>query len=138
MDFISGWCKSKRRLQGILAIVTGGNAGIGRETVLDLYLRGECKETEFTEQILEFFWSKVPQVSSTRCRCYKKMGLSLYRIFIVPYLDTFYRVNQTYEIKLPPLYVYGRNLKKKNFCLFVNIIAIRLLTYYYIPSYIQF
>lgn len=45
MDFISGWCKSKRRLQGILAIVTGGNAGIGRETVLDLYLRGECNKT---------------------------------------------------------------------------------------------
>ncbi|XP_073961669.1 retinol dehydrogenase 11-like [Choristoneura fumiferana] len=40
MDYLSGWSKCKRRLSGITAIVTGGNAGIGRETVLDLYLRG--------------------------------------------------------------------------------------------------
>ncbi|XP_049887150.1 retinol dehydrogenase 12-like [Pectinophora gossypiella] len=40
MDYLSGWCKSHRRLEGLTAIVTGCNTGIGKETVRDLYLRG--------------------------------------------------------------------------------------------------
>lgn len=42
MDYISGWCKSKRRLEGLTAIVTGSNTGIGKETVLDFYMRGKA------------------------------------------------------------------------------------------------
>ncbi|XP_048005778.1 retinol dehydrogenase 11-like isoform X2 [Leguminivora glycinivorella] len=50
MDYLSGWCKSGRRLEGMTAIVTGSNTGIGRETALDLYLRGcrvimACRDT---------------------------------------------------------------------------------------------
>ncbi|CAH0406107.1 unnamed protein product [Chilo suppressalis] len=40
MDYLSGWCKSKRRLEGITAIVTGSNTGIGKETAADFFTRG--------------------------------------------------------------------------------------------------
>lgn len=43
MDYFSGWCQTQRRLDNITAIVTGGNAGIGKQTVLDFYKRGERK-----------------------------------------------------------------------------------------------
>jgi NAD(P)-dependent dehydrogenase (short-subunit alcohol dehydrogenase family) len=35
-----GMCESKDRIDGKVAIVTGGNNGIGRETVRDLVARG--------------------------------------------------------------------------------------------------
>ncbi|XP_075984898.1 retinol dehydrogenase 13-like [Anticarsia gemmatalis] len=40
MDYISGWCKSKKRLEGCTVIVTGSNTGIGKVTAMDLYKRG--------------------------------------------------------------------------------------------------
>ncbi|XP_035429830.2 retinol dehydrogenase 11 isoform X3 [Spodoptera frugiperda] len=40
MDYLSGWCKSKQRLDGCTVIVTGCNTGIGKEAVLDFYKRG--------------------------------------------------------------------------------------------------
>lgn len=40
MDYLSGWCKSERRLDGCAAVVTGSNTGIGKETAIDLYKRG--------------------------------------------------------------------------------------------------
>ncbi|XP_026331070.1 retinol dehydrogenase 11-like isoform X2 [Hyposmocoma kahamanoa] len=54
MDYISGWCKSKRRLEGLTAIVTGSNTGIGKETALDFYMRGArvimaCRDTTKAE-----------------------------------------------------------------------------------------
>ncbi|CAH1643277.1 unnamed protein product [Spodoptera littoralis] len=42
MDYLSGWCKSKQRLDGCTVIVTGCNTGIGKEAVLDFYKRGGC------------------------------------------------------------------------------------------------
>jgi hypothetical protein len=38
-------CESKDRIDGKVAIVTGGNKGIGRETVRDLVARGLCCST---------------------------------------------------------------------------------------------
>lgn len=54
MDYISGWCKSKRRLDGLTVIVTGSNTGLGKETTLDLYKRGArvimaCRNLEKAE-----------------------------------------------------------------------------------------
>ncbi len=46
-----GVCKSNNRLDGRIAIVTGGNTGIGYETVLDFAKRGArvimaCRDME--------------------------------------------------------------------------------------------
>ncbi|XP_013196163.2 retinol dehydrogenase 11 isoform X1 [Amyelois transitella] len=54
MDCVSGWCKSKRRLDGQTAIVTGSNTGIGKETASDFYARGArvimaCRDTNKAE-----------------------------------------------------------------------------------------
>ncbi|KAM3958302.1 retinol dehydrogenase 13-like [Aphomia sociella] len=54
MDCISGWCKSKRRLDGLTVVITGCNTGIGKETVADLYGRGAriimaCRDTNKAE-----------------------------------------------------------------------------------------
>ncbi|CAH0600359.1 unnamed protein product [Chrysodeixis includens] len=51
MDYLSGWCKSKKRLDGCVAVVTGSNTGIGKETAIDLYNRGAriilaCRNTD--------------------------------------------------------------------------------------------
>ena len=41
MWLLSGWCNSKARLDGKVAIVTGANCGIGKDTALDFVRRGE-------------------------------------------------------------------------------------------------
>lgn len=43
MPFFSGRCHSRVRLDGMTAIVTGCNTGIGKETVRDFYKRGMKK-----------------------------------------------------------------------------------------------
>ncbi|CAH2068952.1 unnamed protein product, partial [Iphiclides podalirius] len=55
MDYISGWCKSKRLLEGHTIIVTGANSGIGKYTALDLFQRGAtvimaCRNTTKAEE----------------------------------------------------------------------------------------
>lgn len=44
MPFFSGRCHSRVRLDGITAVVTGCNTGIGKETVRDFYKRGKYFE----------------------------------------------------------------------------------------------
>ena len=41
MWLLSGRCNSKARLDGKVAIVTGANCGIGKDTALDFVRRGE-------------------------------------------------------------------------------------------------
>ncbi|PZC87259.1 hypothetical protein B5X24_HaOG201495 [Helicoverpa armigera] len=54
MDYLSGWCKSQKRLDGCTVIVTGSNTGIGKETAFDMYQRGArvimaCRNMEKAE-----------------------------------------------------------------------------------------
>ncbi|CAH2262170.1 retinol dehydrogenase 11-like [Pararge aegeria] len=58
MDYLSSWCKSTRTLEGYTAVITGGNAGIGKETALDLFKRGArvilaCRNLAKTEKARE-------------------------------------------------------------------------------------
>ncbi|XP_023947949.1 retinol dehydrogenase 11 [Bicyclus anynana] len=58
MDYVSGWCKSKRTLDGYTVVITGGNTGIGKETAIDLFKRGArvilaCRDITKTEKAKE-------------------------------------------------------------------------------------
>ncbi|VVC88659.1 unnamed protein product [Leptidea sinapis] len=81
MDYFSGWCKSKRRLDGLTVVVTGANAGIGKETALDLYDRGAkvimaCRNTQKAEEARSEIISK----SNTKSGCLVIESLDLSRL----------------------------------------------------------
>jgi NAD(P)-dependent dehydrogenase (short-subunit alcohol dehydrogenase family) len=63
LKLTSGICKSRRRLDGMVAIVTGGNAGIGMETAKGLAKRGArvilaCRDTVKADLVCEQLKSK--------------------------------------------------------------------------------
>lgn len=50
----SGKCHSKARLEGQTAVITGCNTGIGKETVLDIYRRGEQTKCTILRSTADF------------------------------------------------------------------------------------
>ncbi|XP_045510676.1 retinol dehydrogenase 12-like [Colias croceus] len=81
MDYLSGWCKSKRRLDGYTVIITGCNTGIGKETTLDLYKRGAkiimaCRNTDKAEEAKADIIKKCESETETGSLVIEKLDLS--------------------------------------------------------------
>lgn len=81
MGISAGKCTSKARLDGITAIITGSNTGIGKYNALDFYKRGcrvimACRDVNRGEKARDDIYQKLRNVPNLGMLVVKRLDLA--------------------------------------------------------------